>query len=69
MPRTRPFAVACCALLGASTLAAQAATTPSIEQLQSVASAIGASEAPVWSAEGTRLIYIGSDGVLASMAV
>lgn len=66
MPLSRSLPLV--ALFGASTLSAQA-TPPSIDQLQSVVSTIGTGEPPVWSADGTRLIYLGADGVLASVAV
>jgi len=69
MPRTRSFALAFFTFFGTSTLAAQVATPPTIDQLQSVVSTIGAGEPPVWSADGTRLIYVGGDGVLASVGV
>ena len=65
MPLTRTLSLV--VLFGASSLSAQGATPPSIDQFQSVASAIGANEPPVWSADGNRLIYLGGDGVLASV--
>ncbi|MBK8247375.1 MAG: S9 family peptidase [Gemmatimonadetes bacterium] len=69
MRRTRAFALASFTIVGASTLAAQVDTPPSIDLFQSVLSAIGAGESPVWSSDGTRLIYIGGDGALASVGV
>lgn len=47
---------------------AQGPTPPSIEQLQSVTSPRGG-EPPAWSADGARLVYVGSDGGLWSVGV
>jgi len=69
MTRSRALALGALALVCASTLAAQGATPPTIDQLQSVVSPIGAGEPAVWSVDGTRLIYVGGDGLLASVGV
>ncbi|MCZ8205307.1 alpha/beta fold hydrolase [Gemmatimonas sp.] len=69
MTRTRALALGALTLVCASTLAAQGATPPTIDQLQSVVSPIGAGEPAVWSVDGTRLIYVGGDGLLASVGV
>ncbi|MBM4185900.1 MAG: S9 family peptidase [Gemmatimonadetes bacterium] len=41
---------------------------PTIDQLQSVLPSIGANEAPVWTKDGSRLFYLGTDGALWSVA-
>ncbi|HEX4932326.1 MAG TPA: hypothetical protein VFV33_04050, partial [Gemmatimonadaceae bacterium] len=53
--------------LAVPALIAQPPAPPSIDQLQSVTSVIGTLEAPVWSADGARLIYVGGDGGLWSV--
>ena len=53
------------ALAAWSTGAAQDSGRPAIDQLQSVVPAIGTGEAPVWSADGASLLYLGgTDGGL-----
>ncbi|HEX4937003.1 MAG TPA: hypothetical protein VFV33_27665, partial [Gemmatimonadaceae bacterium] len=54
--------------LAASAATAQDAAPLSIDQLQSVTSPLGG-EAPAWAADGTRLVYVGSDGGLWSVGV
>lgn len=53
---------------GASAGQAQDATPLPIDQLQSVQSPLGG-EPAAWSADGTRLVYVGSDGGLWSVGV
>lgn len=56
------------ALAVATPALAQDGVRPTIDQLQSVLPAIGANEAPVWSADGTTLYYLsGVDGCLWSV--
>ncbi len=59
------FAAAGLAAAALPPLSAQDASRPSIDQLQSVIPTIGPNEAPVWSADGANLLYIGGgDGGL-----
>lgn len=59
------FATAGLAAVALAPLSAQDAGRPSIDQLQSVIPTIGPNEAPVWSADGASLLYIGGgDGGL-----
>ena len=59
------FAAAGLATAALAPLSAQDASRPSIDQLQSVIPTIGPNEAPVWSADGANLLYIGGgDGGL-----
>lgn len=65
MIRLALISLAVAATAGNSSIAAQDTGRPSIDQLQSVIPTIGAAEAPVWSADGANLLYIGgSDGGL-----
>jgi dipeptidyl aminopeptidase/acylaminoacyl peptidase len=51
------------AATAAGSHAAAQQPAPSIDQLQSVQPTIGGNEAPVWSADGTRLYYLGGGGL------
>ena len=65
MMRLALISLAVATTAGNSSIAAQDTGRPSIDQLQSVIPTIGAAEAPVWSADGANLLYIGgADGGL-----
>ncbi|MGE0442545.1 MAG: prolyl oligopeptidase family serine peptidase [Gemmatimonadales bacterium] len=68
MPSARLLAVAVAvAGTGVVSLAAQDGGRPNVDQLQSVVSLLAGNDAPVWSADGKRLIYPGADGGLWSV--
>lgn len=64
----RLSALALVAMAAPTTSQAQDVGRPTIDQLQSVLPAIGANEAPVWSADGRTIYFLAADGALTSVA-